>query len=105
MGDPKKAPAWKRETTLALINVDSAVLIFWKPKASPKEPRATVVPMNEVVHRGGCWPVFDLGEDSHKCCQGDTKEYEGPFSKPNNDHKDKVRKRLLWLREGQAWGG
>jgi hypothetical protein len=49
MGDPKKAPAWKRETTLALINVDSAVLIFWKPKASPKEPRATVVPMNEVV--------------------------------------------------------
>jgi hypothetical protein len=49
MGDPKKAPAWNRDTTLALINVDSAVLMFWKPKASPKDSRATVVPMKEVV--------------------------------------------------------
>jgi hypothetical protein len=35
---------------LALISVDSAVLMSWKPKASPKDPKATVVPMKEVVY-------------------------------------------------------
>jgi hypothetical protein len=33
------------------------------------------------------------------------KECEDPFSEPNNNHKNKGRKRLLWLREVQAWGG